>query len=88
MQENAIYINRLYQGPKGPKVHKGIYLSGKPGCYIGLAIDAVGLAAANTDSLLVFCQPGRSRLQFFDAEHQLSAGRQVKYVEGSRQPAA
>jgi hypothetical protein len=88
MQENAIYINRLYQSLKGPDVHKGVYSSGKPSCYISLAADSVRLAAATTDSLLVFCQPGWSRLRFFDAEHRLSAGRQVKYAEGSRQLAA
>ena len=75
MQENAIYINRLWKDLKNPDVHRRLYFPVKPGDYIGLAVGTAGLEATNADSLLVFCQAGKRRLQFFDAGHGLNARR-------------
>ena len=73
MNKNVTDINRLYDGLKGRRVCKGVNMQGKPRQIAGRTCpDGTGKTAP-TMALLEFCQLRHGNIQFFDAEHGLSA---------------
>ena len=73
MKKKVTDINRLYDGLKGRRVCKGVNMQGKPRQIAGRTCpDGTGKTAP-TIALLEFCQLRHGNIQFFDAEHGLSA---------------
>lgn len=73
MQENAIDINRLYEGFRGREVLKGANLQVKQGEYPGLVVMNGAGKKTVIESLLDFCQTDRGGIQIFDAKYRLTA---------------
>jgi len=75
MKKNATDINRLYDGLKGRDVLKSVNMRVKARERAGRTRLGVGRKTRPTKVLLEFCQIGHGNIQFFDAEHRLSAPR-------------
>jgi len=73
MKKNVTDINRLYDGLKGWRVCKGVNMQVKPRQRAGRTCLGGTAKTRPTRALLEFCQLRHGNIQFFDAEHRLSA---------------